>query len=85
MEQINRRTPYVMHVVTGDGAGFHHKGDQDNEGEVPDNVRVSTLSPCSPEPSPVERLWGVIKDGTCVFVGWWSLFALGTKHLVIQP
>jgi transposase len=65
LEQISKRDPYAMHVVIGDGAGFHHKEGQDHEGKIPENIRILTLPPYSPELNPVERLWDVIKDGIC--------------------
>ena len=60
--QISRRDPWATHVVIGDGAGFHHR---EGEPRLPDNVRILTLPPYSPELNPVERLWDVIKDGIC--------------------
>jgi len=30
LKQISRRDPHAMHVVIGDGAGFHHKEGQDH-------------------------------------------------------
>lgn len=62
LKQISERDPYAVHVVIGDGAGFHHR--QEAHG-VPDNVRILTLPPYSPELNPVEKLWDVIKDGIC--------------------
>lgn len=68
LEQISKRDPYAIHVVIGDGAGFHHKEGQDHVGILPENVRILTLPPYSPELNPVEKLWDVIKDGICTTV-----------------
>lgn len=65
LKQISDRDPYANHVVIGDGAGFHHKQGQDHEGRLPDNIRVLTLPPYSPELNPPEKLWDIVKDGIC--------------------
>lgn len=64
LEQISRRDPNAMHVIIGDGAGFHHREKDPQEG-LPENVRILTLSPYSPELNPVEKLWDIMKDGLC--------------------
>ena len=51
-----------MHVILGDGAGFHHR--QSEEG-LPLNVKIITLPAYSPELNPVEKLWDIVKDGIC--------------------
>ena len=54
--------PAAVHVLIQDGAGFHltdgHEG-------LPDNVRIITLPPYSPELNPVEGLWDQLKDSLC--------------------
>ena len=65
LEQISKRDPYAMRVVIGDGAGFHHREGQDHGGAIPDNIRMLTLPPYSPELNPVEQLWDLVKDGIC--------------------
>jgi len=40
--QISSSDPDKIHVIIGDGAGFHHKQGQDNEASIPSNVRVLT-------------------------------------------
>lgn len=65
LKQISERDPYANHVVIGDGAGFHHKQNQDHGGKMPDNVKILTLPPYSPELNPTEKLWDVVKDGIC--------------------
>lgn len=62
LKQISGNDPDSIHVVIGDGAGFHHrKGDQ----ELPANVRIITLPAYSPELNPTEKLWDIVKDGIC--------------------
>lgn len=62
LKQISQRDPYASHVVIGDGAGFHHKGGDEN---LPENVHIIQLPPYCPELNPVEKLWDIIKDGVC--------------------
>lgn len=65
MEQISQRDPRAMHVVIGDGAGFHHRDGGKGSETLPENVRLITLPPYSPELNPVEKLWDVMKDFIC--------------------
>ncbi len=60
--QIGRGDTSAMHVIIQDGAGFHLR---DGDPALPDNVRVITLPPYSPELNPVEGLWDQIKDSLC--------------------
>ena len=60
--QIADHDPEAIHVVIGDGAGFHHKKDDES---LPANVRIITLPAYSPELNPVEKLWDIVKDGIC--------------------
>jgi transposase len=60
--QISRSDPGAMHVLIQDGAGFHLR---DGDGRLPDNLRIVTLPPYSPELNPVEGLWDQLKDGLC--------------------
>lgn len=46
-------------MLIQDGAGFHLP---DGHPGLPDNVRIVTLPPYSPELNPVEGLWDQIKD-----------------------
>jgi transposase len=62
LSQIAAHDPEAVHVVIGDGAGFHHKK---NEGALPEKVRIITLPAYSPELNPVEKLWDIVKDGIC--------------------
>lgn len=60
--QIASRDPGAIHVVVGDGAGFHNRDGADG---LPENVRLITLPPYSPELNPVEGLWDQMKDAIC--------------------
>jgi transposase len=51
-----------MHVVIGDGAGFHHRN---GAGELPANLKIITLLRYSPELNPVEKFWDIVKDMIC--------------------
>jgi hypothetical protein len=75
LDQIGKSDPNKVHVVIGDGAGFHHKEGQRRPAEMPKNVHVLTLPPYSPELNPIEKLWDIVKDGICN-VNWPSMEAL---------
>jgi len=78
IEQISASSPDEIHVIIGDGAGFHHKEGQANKEALPENVRILTLPPYSPELNPIEKFWDVVKDG--IFsVNWKNLEELETK------
>ncbi len=62
LEQIGNQDSESIHVVIGDGAGFHHKG---GEAVLPRNVRIITLPAYCPELNPAEKLWDIVKDGIC--------------------
>lgn len=78
LRQIAGSDPEKVHVVIGDGAGFHNKQNQDDKGELPDNLHVLTLPPYSPELNPIEKLWDVVKDAICN-VSWESLEHLESR------
>lgn len=65
LNQISRNNPEYEHVVIGDGAGFHHKQNQENGNILPMNIHVLTLPPYSPELNPIEKLWDIVKDKIC--------------------
>ena len=65
IDQISASAPEKIHVIIGDGAGFHHKQGQQHDGRLPANVRILTLPPYSPELNPIEKLWDVVKDRIC--------------------
>jgi len=62
LRQISAHDPQATHIVIGDGAGFHHKKDED---PLPENIKIITLPAYSPELNPVEKLWDIVKDGIC--------------------
>lgn len=63
--QISARDCTAMHVVIGDGAGFHHRDGGKGFDELPENVRLVKLPPYSPELNPVDKLWDIMKDSIC--------------------
>ena len=65
LEQISKHDPEAVHVVIGDGAGFHHREGVQQEKPLPANLKVLTLPPYSPELNPVEKLWDIVKDRIC--------------------
>ncbi len=78
IEQISKSAPDKIHVIIGDGAGFHHKEGQDHKGRLPDNVRILTLPPYSPELNPIEKFWDIVKDVICT-TNWKDLTELESK------
>ncbi len=78
IQQVAESDPDKIHVIIGDGAGFHHKENQDNEGALPENVRIITLPPYSPELNPIEKLWDIVKDNICS-INWESMEQLESK------
>lgn len=56
LEQISQSEPDAQHIVVWDGAGFHQND------EKPDNIYLIKLPAYSPELSPQEKLWDVLKD-----------------------
>lgn len=62
LRQIAAQDTEAVHVVIGDGAGFHHRS---GEEKLPDNIRIITLPAYSPELNPAEKLWDIVKDGIC--------------------
>ncbi len=58
LREIGERVPAGRHApVVLDGAGWHRPRDL----EIPDNVSLLRLPPCSPEPDPVETVFPVLK------------------------
>ena len=78
IRQIAESAPEKIHVIIGDGAGFHHKEGKDHGDALPENVRIITLPPYSPELNPIEKLWDVLKDTICN-VNWTDLQELEDK------
>jgi transposase len=75
LQQIAASDEGVMHVVIGDGAGFHHRN---GGGELPGNLKIITLPAYSPELNPVEKFWDIVKDTICN-KAWPTLEALEEK------
>lgn len=75
LRQISDSAPDDVHVVIGDGAGFHHR---DSDSALPENVKIITLPAYCPELNPAEKLWDIVKDGICN-VDWPTLRALEDK------
>jgi len=67
-----------MHVVIGDGAGFHHRN---GGGELPANLKIITLPTYSPELNPVQKFLDIVKDTICN-TPWPTLEALEEKITV---
>ena len=78
LEQISKHDPDCIHVVIGDGAGFHHREGVEQENPLPKNIEILTLPPYSPELSPVEKIWDIVKDRICT-VCWQTLEALESE------
>lgn len=62
LSQVSQSDPESVHVLIGDGAGFHHK---ESDAVLPKNIRIITLPAYSPELNPAEKLWDIVKDGIC--------------------
>ena len=62
LKQLSKSAPEAVHVVIGDGAGFHHK---EADEFLPSNIRIITLPAYCPELNPAEKLWDIVKDGIC--------------------
>ncbi len=56
--EIARRHPQELIVLVCDGAASHITG----ELVLPENLRIVTLPPYSPELNPVEQLWDLIRE-----------------------
>jgi len=57
VSEVSRRHPRELIVMVCDGAGSHTA----TELSLPENVRILTLPPYSPELSPTEQLWHLIR------------------------
>lgn len=56
--EVSRRHPEELVVLACDGAGSHTA----TELALPENVRILTLPPYSPELNPTEQLWDLIRE-----------------------
>ncbi len=72
LKRISESAAKKIHVLIEDGAGFRHKQGQSVEDKLPINVRVTILSPYSPELETVEKLWDAVKGRICN-MNWKSL------------
>jgi transposase len=68
LEQISQSDPDCIHVVIGDGAGFHHREGLLEDKPIAKNLHILTLPPYSPELNPVEKLWDIAKDSICTTI-----------------
>jgi len=59
LAQLAASDPDAGHVVIWDGAGFHHKP---GDGRLPEHIHLVPLPAYSPELSPAEKVWDIIKD-----------------------
>lgn len=62
LQQLAATEPAALHIVIQDQAGFHLL---ENDPRRPDNLRVLSLPPYSPELNPVEKLGDLVKDRIC--------------------
>jgi transposase len=58
-ELATRVAPGAVAVVVCDGAGWHQRG---KRLKVPDNIRLLSLPPYSPELNPVEKVWDHLRQ-----------------------
>jgi len=58
VDYVAERHPDQLNIMVVDGAGSHTSG----ELKVPDNMRIITLPPYSPELNPVEQIWDLIRE-----------------------
>jgi len=65
LEQIAQSDSKSVHVIIGDGAGFHHREGVVQEDPLPENIHILTLPAYSPELNPAETFWDIIKDEIC--------------------
>jgi len=56
--EVSRRHPEELVVLVCDGAASHTA----TELSLPDNIRILTLPPYSPELNPTEQLWDLIRE-----------------------
>ena len=58
LDDVSARHPQDRLVMVLDGAGWH----RNQELKVPDNMRLLSLPPYSPELNPVEHLWDELRE-----------------------
>lgn len=60
-------TPSAIAIVICDGAGWHQRG---KELIVPDNIRLLSLPPYSPELNPMENVWDFLRQNRLCARAW---------------
>jgi hypothetical protein len=60
-------TPGSIAVVICDGAGWHQRG---KDLIVPDNIRLLSLPPYSPELNPMENVWDYLRQNKLCALVW---------------
>jgi len=58
LREISGRYPMERIVMVLDGAGWHRS----NSLEIPENIRLLSLPPYSPELNPVEHIWEEVRE-----------------------
>jgi transposase len=58
LDTVAQRYPQELIVMVLDGAGWHKGGDL----KIPDNMRLLTLPPYSPELNPMENIWEELRE-----------------------
>lgn len=58
VDYVSECHPHELNVLVGDGAACHVT----QQLVIPDNVRIITLPPYSPELNPVEQVWDLIRE-----------------------
>jgi len=58
LAEVSKRHPDELIVMFADGAGWHRANDL----KVPDNIRLLSIPPYSPELNPAEHLWEEIRE-----------------------
>lgn len=58
IDYVAAQHPDELNVLVGDGAACHVTSDL----QIPDNIRIVTLPPYSPELNPVEQVWDLIRE-----------------------
>ena len=58
LAEISKRHPNENTVMVAGGAGWHKSQSM----PIPNNIRLLSLPPCSPELNPVEHLWHELRE-----------------------
>lgn len=80
-ELSTRVTPSSIALVICDGAAWHQRGKQLI---VPENIRLLSLPPYSPELNPMENVWDYLRQNKlCALV--WDTYAHDSPHIYTIP